>query len=241
MGISYRMPFTANTLIMNQAQEARQLLRTHRYGVLSTLSKKYNGHPFGSIIQYLVDQDGSLLILISNLAEHTKNIINDARISLITHDQNNSNILTQGRVTVIGNALPEPDRELVALRYIRYFPEASTYLAMQDFSFYRIQPMAIRFISGFGKIHWLNMDNYTVKQAGHFSKQEVSLLKVVNSEKHEELSHLLRLHLEIDAIDVKAIGIDCDGLDLRYGEQTLRVNLPEAAITPSLEVLLKSI
>jgi putative heme iron utilization protein len=67
---------------MNNAREARQLLRAHRYGALCTLSKKIDGHPFGSITPYLVDHDGSLLILISTLAEHTKNIQHDPRVSL---------------------------------------------------------------------------------------------------------------------------------------------------------------
>jgi putative heme iron utilization protein len=54
---------------MSNARTARQMLRSHRYGALCTLSKKFNGHPFGSIVPYLVDHDGSLLILISSLAE----------------------------------------------------------------------------------------------------------------------------------------------------------------------------
>jgi len=87
------------------------MLRAHRYGVLSSLSKKFDGYPFGSITPYLVDHDGSLLILISAIAEHTKNILHDPRVSLITHDQRDPHIQTQGRVTLVGNAAPEADRE----------------------------------------------------------------------------------------------------------------------------------
>src|SRR3989338_3921330 len=125
---------------MNNAQEARLMLRAHRYGVLSTLSKKFDGYPFGSITPYLVDHDGSLLILISTLAEHTKNIQHDSRVSLITHNQNNANIQTQGRVTVVGTAYGLADKHQAGARYLRYFPEAASYLAMHDFSFYRIVP-----------------------------------------------------------------------------------------------------
>jgi len=57
---------------LNHARAARCLLRAHRYGVLSTLSKKFDGHPFGSIAPYLTDHDGSVLLFISALAEHTK-------------------------------------------------------------------------------------------------------------------------------------------------------------------------
>ena len=109
---------------MNNAQEARRMLRAHRYGALSTLSKKFDGYPFGSITPYLVDHDGSLLILISELAEHTKNIQHDPRVSLITHDQRDPHIQTQGRVSALGNAALAADQEQAALRYLRYFPES---------------------------------------------------------------------------------------------------------------------
>ena len=59
------------------AREARKLLRAHRYGALCTLSRKFDGYPFGSITPYLVDHDGSLHLLISTLAEQTKNILHD--------------------------------------------------------------------------------------------------------------------------------------------------------------------
>src|SRR5512141_902425 len=97
---------------LTTARDARQLLRAHSYGALSTLSKKFDGHPFGSLTPYLVDHDGSLLILISTLAEHTKNIRRDPRVSLITHNQRDPHIQAQGRVTVVGTAHPYADRDL---------------------------------------------------------------------------------------------------------------------------------
>ena len=144
------------------ARAARQLLRAHRYGALSTLSKKFDGHPFGSITPYLVDHDGSLLILISALAEHTKNIRHDPRVSLITHNQEDPHIQTQGRITVVGTAALFTQRELAGKRYLRYFPEAQTYYDMPDFQFYRIVPQALRYIGGFGDIHWVKAENYQI-------------------------------------------------------------------------------
>ncbi|HWN30853.1 MAG TPA: pyridoxamine 5'-phosphate oxidase family protein, partial [Burkholderiales bacterium] len=62
---------------MSIAAEARRLLRKNRFGMLATLSKKFGGHPFGSITPYILDHDARPVILISTLAEHTKNIEND--------------------------------------------------------------------------------------------------------------------------------------------------------------------
>src|SRR5512142_381982 len=126
----------------SNARAARQLLRAHRYGALSTLSKKFDGHPFGSITPYLVDHDGSLLILVSALAEHTKNILHDPRVSLITHNQEDPHIQTQGRITLVGSAMLDEERDGCGKRYLRYFPEAQTYFDLPDFAFFRITPLA---------------------------------------------------------------------------------------------------
>jgi putative heme iron utilization protein len=144
---------------MSNISEARQLLRDHRYGALSTQSKKLPGYPFGSITPYLLDHDGSLIIFISALAEHTKNIQHDPRVSLITHNQSDPAIQMQGRVTVIGNAQQIDAQPELVERYLHHFPEAADLLTL-DFAFYQIQPVAIRYIGGIGRIHWLQMENY---------------------------------------------------------------------------------
>jgi putative heme iron utilization protein len=219
------------------AHEARRMLRAHRYGALCTLSKKLDGYPFGSITPYLMDQDGSLLILISTLAEHTKNIRHDPRVSLITHDQGDTHIQAQGRVTVTGNAELEPDRSNVGLRYLRYFPEAKTYFSMHDFAFYRIHPLAIRYIGGFGKIHWVDMKNYAVSQALTFAQREEQLLAEINTGQQDVLQLLLQQQNSVEATDVRAIGLDCDGIDVRADEQICRLNFPAAITAPSLDAL----
>jgi putative heme iron utilization protein len=193
------------------ALDARQLLRAHRYGALSTLSKKFDGHPFGSITPYLVDHDGSLLILISALAEHTKNIQHDPRVSLITHNQEDSHIQTQGRITLVGTAALEPERKQAGKRYLRYFPEAQTYYDMPDFQFYRIVPQALRYIGGFGDIHWVKSDRYQVP-ANTLAAEEDTLLDKINAAR--------------PASQGRVIGIDCDGFDLRLKESTVRHNFP---------------
>jgi len=197
------------------ARAARQLLRAHRYGALSTLSKKFDGHPFGSITPYLVDHDGSLLILISALAEHTKNIQHDPRVSLITHNQEDAHIQTQGRLSVVGTAALEPERELAGKRYRRYFPEAQTYYDMPDFQFYRIVPQALRYIGGFGDIHWVKAEHYKIPP-NTFANDEDALLEQLNATRPASQGSL--------------IGIDCDGYDLRLNEHTERHDFPEIAL-----------
>jgi len=211
---------------MNNAQEARLMLRSHRYGVLSTISKKFSGYPFGSITPYLVDHDGSLLILISLLAEHTKNILNDPRASLITHDQRDPHIQTQGRVTALGNAELEPERERAALRYLRYFPEAGSYFSMHDFSFYRIRPNAIRYIGGFGRIHWVDMENYAL-QPYPLIEQESDVIAHMNADHQDTMRNYCSHYHQFTALDVEMLGIDIDGFDVRADGQVFRFDFAQ--------------
>ena len=211
---------------MNNAREARLMLRAHRYGVLSTLSKKFDGFPFGSITPYLVDHDGSLLILISTLAEHTKNILQNPRVSLITHNQLDSHIQTQGRVTVVGNAELEPDREKAGTRYLQYFPEAQSYFTMHDFSFYRIRPVAIRYIGGFGRIRWVDMENYTA-QPYPLIEQESGVIEHMNSDHRDTMRNYCMHYHQYAALDVTMLGIDQDGFDVRADDKMLRFDFEQ--------------
>jgi len=214
---------------MSIAREARQMLRAHRYGALCTLSKKFDGHPFGSITPYLVDHDGSLLILISTLAEHTKNILHDPRVSLITHNQSDPHIQTQGRVTVVGTAQISADKDASGNRYLRYFPEAQTYFAMHDFSFYRIQPISIRYIGGFGNIHWINPDDYVVPPCS-LSEQEDAWLEQMNTNHQDAMRRYCQQVHGVEAQTIEMTGVDSDGCDMRADSRVLRFEFPQSVM-----------
>lgn len=214
---------------MNNADEARQKLRAHRYGALSTISKRVDGFPFGSITPYLTDHDGSLIILISGLAEHTKNILKDPRVSLITHDQRDAHIQTQGRITLLGNAEHIADRSDVDRRYLRYFPEAESYFQMHDFAFYRIRPIAIRYIGGFGKIYWVDVAQYVVTDYPLVA-QESDVVEHMNADHLDTMRFYCQHVHQREALNVRMLGIDCDGFDLSADGEVLRFEFPKPVL-----------
>ena len=214
---------------MSNAHAARQMLRSHRYGALCTLSKKFNGHPFGSIVPYLVDHDGSLLILISSLAEHTRNIQFDPRVSLVTHSQDSPDIQSQGRITLVGEAQPAADRVQIGKRYLRYFPESQNLFAMDDFSFYRIVPHTLRFIGGFGKIHWVSAGSYLMPSY-LLTEQEDDVVTHMNADHRDTLSHCWKPFHQDTVPKVEMLGIDCDGFDLCADSKILRIDFAEEVL-----------
>ncbi len=104
----------------SHAERARTMLARNQVGVLSTQSKKCKGFPFGSTMPYALSDAGRPLLLISTMAMHTKNLQADPRASLfVTVPEAQTDPLGAGRMTLIGNAEPVPQDELVAARMLR--------------------------------------------------------------------------------------------------------------------------
>ena len=103
------------------AQQARALLQSQTDGVLSTHSIDLPGYPFGSITPYCLNSQGQPVILISTIAQHTRNIQADNKVSLISYDKQVDDRQAAGRVTYIADAIRSDDEDM-AERYYRFFP-----------------------------------------------------------------------------------------------------------------------
>ena len=204
--------------------EARRLARGQAQGVLSTLSLRLEGHPFGSVAPFILDHAGRPVILISDLAEHTRNLQADPRCSLIVQPFS-ADMQVAGRVTLVGRAERLPDKHALGPRYLRHHPQAEGYFAMHDFAFWRIEPIRIRYIGGFGKIHWIEPEAYLLPE-GPLATQEADILAHMNADHvHNLRAYCRHVHgLEVD--DAQMIGIDPDGFDVRANGRVLRFDLP---------------
>ena len=88
---------------MSLAIEARKFLRSTHSGLLSTLSTRFEGYPYGSVAPFVLDHDGQPLILISTLADHTKNIIEHCKVSLLVF-AGAEDLHANARLTLLGDA-----------------------------------------------------------------------------------------------------------------------------------------
>lgn len=207
--------------------EARRFVRAHPHGVLSTLSKRLDGAPFGSIAPFVLDHAGCPVILISTLAEHTRNLDADPRCSLIAHPCA-QDPQAAGRVTLVGRAERLADKHLLGPRYLRYFPEAQGYFGMHDFHFYRVQVQAVRYIGGFGSIHWIAAEDFA-PASNSLHDSEESILEHMNSDHaHNLRAYCAQVHA-VQASQAEMIGVDVDGFDLRADGRVLRFEFASPA------------
>lgn len=208
----------------HNGDEARRFVRSQQSGVLSTLSKRLDGFPFGSVAPFVLDHAGCPVILISTLAEHTKNLDADPRCSLIVQPYS-PDMQVVGRATIIGRAARLADKDVLGPRYLRYHPQAEAYFAMHDFSFYRIEPVRVRWIGGFGKIHWVEAADYLLEETP-LAVQEADILAHMNAEHGHNLMDYCRHVHGVETSSAEMIGIDPDGFDVRTKDRGLRFDFP---------------
>ena len=209
-----------------EGADARRYLRRQCYGVLSTLSKKLDGYPFGSMVPFMLDHAARPVMYISRLAEHTKNIDSDPRASLLVHEPT-ANVQAAARLTLVGDAVRVSDNlDALRARYLNYFPDATRLIALGDFAFYRIVPLRLRYIGGFGAIHWISGEDYA-PPANQLAAQEPEIVAHMNADHAQSLRDFCRHFRQAPAHDATMVGIDCDGFDARADGGLLRFDFDQ--------------
>jgi heme oxygenase (biliverdin-IX-beta and delta-forming) len=202
---------------------ARRLLNHQSVGVLSTHSIDVEGYPFGSIAPYTLDYHGEPIILISDIAQHTRNIKHNNKVSLTVFDTGSDDPQSSSRLTWIGDAesIAVSDTEL-RNRYLRYFPSAESYFETHDFSFYRIRLRRARFIGGFGEIFWIEADSMLVENP--FKTSEQGIVDHMNQDHRQALHHYCKVFAGTEVESVTMTGLDSEGFDMLADRRKLRID-----------------
>lgn len=203
---------------MNLTSEARKFLRSTHSGLLSTISSKFDGYPFGSVAPFVLGHDCQPVILISSIAEHTKNIVNDSKVSLLVF-AGAEDLQANARLTLLGEAvkIEKNDADLKA-RYLRYLPQAASYFDMHDFAFYRINISQVRYIGGFGKMSWMpSSELLALSQADNnlLASQESSIIEHMNTDHVDSLIAYCKHYHQLNVSSAQILGIDSDGFDVK--------------------------
>jgi len=213
--------------------EARALLLENYQGILSTNSLEMPGYPFGSVVPYCLDQTGNPVILISRIAQHTKNILADPKVSLITIEQNVDDVQIGGRLTWVADVktLQGEEIETAAERYYRFFPQSRDFHQVHDFDFYRLELVRARYIAGFGKIHWISPEKILLENT--FSvDQEQGMIEHMNNDHLQAMKkYCSAASVETEGNNPQMVGIDTEGFHLRMGEKIIRFHFSEPAKT----------
>ena len=210
---------------VSPATQARRLLRAARRGALAT---SVDGQPFVSLVTPATAPDGSILLLLSELSEHTRQLRAEPRCALMVEGTaTTANAQTAPRLTVTGLAAPEPDAGLKA-RWVALHPYAGFYAGFGDFSLWRVRPGGGLFIGGFASAHRVKRAELLGSEVGvaAIGAAEAGIIAHCNGD-HPEAMEAIG-----GGAGWRMAACDVDGFDLVRGDAVRRVEWPSVVDGP---------
>jgi putative heme iron utilization protein len=220
------------------AEEARTLVASTNVATLATHSA--DGYPWASLVAFASLDDGSPVLFVSRLAEHTRNLDRDPRASLVVAAPHpREDVLASGRVTLAGTA-ERPPAELVAPvqdAYVAAVPSANAYIDFRDFSLWVLRVDRVRWVGGYGRMDSATAAEYRDASPDPAVRVAAGAVAHLNDDHADALLTVARsLGGYPDATSATCVGIDRYGLDLELdtprGPAATRVGFAEPVTAP---------
>ncbi len=216
--------------------------RLDRAALASALPAEGGAWPYASLVLVAVDHDLSPILLLSDLAEHSKAIASDDRVSLLFDGTGGlDQPLTGPRATLLGRASITDDERLKR-RFLAHHPDAEMYAGFRDFRFYRVALERTHLVAGFGKIRWFGAaELLPVPPLAGLVEGEEGIVAHMNEDHGDAVQLYAGKLLGLPGTAWKMTGIDGEGIDLRQAGQVARLafDAPLTAADQARKVLVE--
>ncbi|MGE0752530.1 MAG: HugZ family protein [Variibacter sp.] len=212
----------------------KTLLREARSGALATLMAP-SGDPYCSLVNVATAADGAPLLLISQLAIHTKNLLADPRASLMLEERKAGDPLEGARVMLMGTVARD-ETEAARRRYLARHPDAEGFAGFKDFGFYRMTLRAAHLVAGFGRIVDLTPQDILTDLAGADAliEAEPGICEHMNADHADAVRLYATKLLGGPDGDWRCVGCDPEGLELQRERLALRLPFPQPVRAPGV-------
>lgn len=195
------------------AERARTLAAGIPTGTLCTIGQEPAGYPYGSLVTYAL-ADGHPVFLISELAEHTKNLRKDSRASLLIAEGGADDPLATGRITLVGDCTPSDDPDARAA-YLERHPNAEYYVAFKDFHVWRLEVSALRYIGGYGRMSWVPVEAWLAAEPDPIAPFAAGIIAHMNDDHADAMPLYCRAFSKAKDIEVATMtSIDRYGFEM---------------------------
>jgi putative heme iron utilization protein len=179
---------------------------------------------------YTIDAAGRPIFLISNMAMHTQNLQADPRASLFVAQAGGGDPLGAARATLVGDVFPVPEDEVgeARQRYLSAYDNSRSWVDFTDFGFYRLQPLDIYYVGGFGVMGWVTAEDYRSAKVDPLAEAAPGILGHMNADHVSAMMLLAKVHAGMDATEATMTRVDRLGFHLRLktadGMKGTRIN-----------------
>lgn len=221
---------------IDRGRLCRQLMRSQAHAVLATsLVDGESARPYASLVAVACDMDAGPLLLISDLAQHSRNIAADCRVSLLFDGGGaaaEADPLAAPRVSLLGEATRCNDEHSLA-RFVARHPSAAQYAGFADFRLYRVAIRRGHLVAGFGRIAWVEGDN--LRFAGDtrvLAEAEPDIVAHMNADHADAVALYAMRLLRRPGGAWRMTGIDPEGIDLRRHDEPARLDFADHSLSP---------
>jgi putative heme iron utilization protein len=204
----------------SDAERSRTLIAAVSTGSLATIGE--GGFPFGSLVSHAVDASGRPVLLLSDLAEHSRNLAADPRASLMVTQAGAGDPLALARVTVIGRVGElTGDERAAALEIYQNAQPGAFYAGFGDFRLYRLEVESVRYVGGFGRMSWVDAASYAEAEPDPLRPHAERIIAHMNDDHADALVLFCRRFADRPGTTAaRMVGVD------RYGFAVLATDEP---------------
>ena len=202
-----------NKSLPDYEKNAVALFRSSNTAILSTLSKSTHNYPFGSFVTFASNTQRELFIYASDIAEHTKNILNDSRACVTLFSvKGTGDKQASERLSIIGDLVRvgKEDLETSLARFYKFLPESEAYSGIHGFRLYKLGIVKVRWIGGFGQIRWLETKDW-ISPIPKWQKNEDSMIDHMNQDHSNVITSALKGVFNIADAKAKMLALCIDG------------------------------
>jgi heme iron utilization protein len=174
--------YDVNVPTPTHAERARTLVAQVSTGTLCTIAFESDGYPYGSFVTVAFDA-GDPVFLISRLAEHTKNLEQDPRASLLVAEGGSADPLANGRVTMLGPCTRiDGDEGSAREAFFAAHPNSRYYAGYKDFGFWKLQVASVRYIGGYGRMSWIDQAEWHAAEPDPLAPSAAGIIAHMNAD-----------------------------------------------------------
>jgi putative heme iron utilization protein len=236
---------------LNVYEKARTVTSCCTSGTLCTMSAQegIQGAPFGSFVDYVLDDEGNPVLLMNDMSMHTINIqkasegAEDALVTLFTQlggggggkaDPAVKGLQDVSRCSVTGHLvkmdIPVPgsaeannsDMDIIRMRYSLAHTYADQVMDSPRFSFYRLLPRKIYFVGGFGVLaKWVDPEDYRKAAPDILANEAAIIVERINFTHEQDLLLTAQHLLDVTTQieQIRVTNVDRLGMDIRVTSQ----------------------
>lgn len=209
---------------------ARDFIRSQNVGTLNTqFLHEGSFYPLGAMTPYALTTQGEVLLLISEIALHTKNIRQCERIGFAIMEHAPERQQAASRLSFVGRARmieeSDPQFKVYQTHYYSLYPEAQHYHKAHNFYFCVLTPEFVHYVRTFGQIFSFS-GNELLLEEPEYAQDLKGVLTHMNEDHQAAIIHYAQELAQMRGERYQLVNLCSEGMTIKVDHQLAYIPFP---------------